>query len=502
MSKKFLAILVALIMVVGVVPATISNARAEVTKPDKITIFIDGTVVTLENGQPEFKARWEELTGIELEIIQPDHAAYFDNLQQTIGSGDWPDVFIMPTTYYSAYAAEGALWDMTDAWENSETKNSGRFHGDATIESLKIDGRLYGFSSGIGNGSVTYVKKAWMDAVGITEVPTNWAEYTAMLDAFVNNDPDGDGVADTFALSAAGFIGPEAPWVNYLPEFYWDAYPNFYQDADGVWHDGFVEPAMEAALARLNEGYTKGWLDPTTLTNGTSDVRNKFYDDTLGVFTYWAGTWATNLKTNLEKNGLDGELIPMAPLAEALPYFDRMPPAWCISTACENPEGVFKYFIDTMLDGGEMQELWTYGAEGFHWSTAAETVLGVEYEEGQFHMLENPNSPGTAYTKNHIDPALSLADFADPSYDHRAEVVQPENLASVAVFNANSRMAWMVPTTDAMLEYNSDLTALKNRLIANVTMGELTYEEAMAAFEAEGGANASKAIVDSLNALN
>ncbi len=30
---------------------------------------------------------------------------------------------------------------------------------------------------------------------------------------------------------------------------------------------------------------------------------------------------------------------------------------------CENPEGVFKYFIESMLDGGDMQMLWSYGVE-------------------------------------------------------------------------------------------------------------------------------------------
>ena len=41
-------------------------------KPSQITMMVDGTVVTLENGRDEFEARWEALTGIDLVIIQPD----------------------------------------------------------------------------------------------------------------------------------------------------------------------------------------------------------------------------------------------------------------------------------------------------------------------------------------------------------------------------------------------------------------------------------------------
>lgn len=80
--------------------------------------------------------------------------------------------------------------------------------------------------------------------------------------------------------------------------------------------DGFTEDSMKAAIERLRDVYSKGYIDKETLTNGTKDCRNKFYEDKFGVFTYWAGTWNTNLKTNLEANGLDGELVALPPIAE------------------------------------------------------------------------------------------------------------------------------------------------------------------------------------------
>lgn len=493
--KKLVTLVLAVAMILSIM---IMPASADVTKPEKITIFIDGTVVTEPNGQKQFEEKWEQLSGIELEIIQPDHDAYYDVLQQQIASGDWPDVMILSSTYYAAYANEGVLWDMTEAWDNSVTKNSGRVKNLDVIEGLKFDGRLYGFADGFGNGCVTYVKKAWLDAVNM-EAPKTWEEYAAMCDAFVNNDPDGDGQKDTYAVTAAGFVGGEAPFINYLPEFYQDAYPSFYQNAEGKWVDGFTEPAMKDALARLSEGYAKGWIDPTTLTNGTKDCRNKFYDDTTGVFTYWAGTWATNLKTNLEANNRSGELVPLAPLEGAPAYIDRTPPVWAISSMCENPEGVFTYFIDTILDGGDIQFLWTYGVEDVHYSYQAEEILGKTYEQGQFHFRENLETPGTVYTKNHSDPVMTLAKFAEGYADPVDTIAQPENLESYALFAANSRSAWLVPSTDEMSMYNGDLTTLKNSLIAKVAMNEMTYEDAMAEY-AKQGQGWSDTIVESLNA--
>lgn len=72
-----------------------SSEDNEVEKPEKITIMVDGTFqATKADGQEEWVQRWEELTGIDLEIIQPDHDAYYDVVGQTFASGpeNWPDV--------------------------------------------------------------------------------------------------------------------------------------------------------------------------------------------------------------------------------------------------------------------------------------------------------------------------------------------------------------------------------------------------------------------------
>ena len=332
--KKLVALMLALALCMSMV---VISASADETF--KIVMMVDTTVVDQNNGRDAFEARWEELhPGFDLEIIQPDHSAYYDVMQQRMSSGDWPDVLILSSTYYADYAANGALWDMTEAWENSQTKNSGRFNGDNVFEGLKIDGKLYGFAPYRGNGCVTYVKKAWMDECGITEAPTTYDAYIEMLKAFTAK-------YGTYAVAAAGFVGNEAPFVNYLPEFYQDAYPYFIQQEDGSWVDGFTQDNMKAAMQRIQDAVKDGLIDKETLTNTTADARNKFYDDKFGVFTYWAGTWATNLKTNLEANGKDGELIALKPL-EGLPaYYDRVPPVWCItSKAYTGPRAPVPYW--------------------------------------------------------------------------------------------------------------------------------------------------------------
>lgn len=473
-------------------------SEKNVKKPDKIKLMVDGTLWTKENDQDKWIAKWEELTGVKLEVVQPDHDAYYDVLGQTFASGpeNWPDVVILDPTYYAGYAREGALWDMSDAWKNSELKASGRINNEELIDSLYLDGKLYGFTKSRGNGCVTYVRKQWLDNCNL-DVPTNYDEYLNMLKVFTEGDPDGDGVnGNTYGVSAAGLIGEEIPYINYLPEFYQDAYPSFYQKEDGTWVDGFTEDSMKDAMNRMHDAYKAGYIDRESLTNGTSDCRNKFYEGKFGVFTYWAGGWASNLKNNLEANGKDSELVALPPIEEVGKYLERRPPVYAITSSCKNPEGVFKYFIETMVDGADVQTLWTYGVEDIHWSTKAETVLGNTYQDGEFHMKESLEKPGTQYAK---DSMLDIDDYVkeDPGKNQVAE----EAKKAQELFNDNSKLAPAFVSTDEMSQYNGDLTTLKKTIIADVVTQDVDVDTAYKRFEKEGGTDWSKKIVDSLNAL-
>ncbi|MCD8326143.1 MAG: extracellular solute-binding protein [Lachnospiraceae bacterium] len=507
MRKKVLALLLAMAMVVSLAACGSSSSSSGSSgssgeKPETITVMVDGTVFTEANGRAEFWDKCEELTGIHYEVTQPDHDAYYDVVGQTIATGDWPDVIILSSTYYVSYANEGVLWDMTEAYENSSLKERIDAAGSSSVvEGMYIDGHLYGMPVTRGNGCITYVKQAWLDACGL-EAPTTYDEYIAMLEAFSTGDPDGDGInGNTYGVSASGFIGSDSPYVNYLPEFYQDAWPSFYQQDDGTWADGFTEDSMKEALQRIADAYAEGLIDPTTLTNGTKDCRTKYYSNEFGVFTYWAGTWSTNLTSNLVNNGVDGELVALEPIAEVPYYYDRIPVPWCITTQCENPEGVFEYFISAMLDGGDVELLFTYGVEGVHWSTEAETLYEgadneVTYEEGEFHMLDNLETPGTQYTKAHIDPMLALVPITD---DPGADTIAEGARTAQEMFNANCQTVTLVPATDEYSDYNGALVSEKNELIAKVAIGEMTVEEAYEEYAKEAQAW-SDLIVESLNA--
>ena len=300
----------------------------EVLGDTGLNIVVNGTVTaSLDNGQAEFKQQWEEAVGIPLTIQQMDHSGYTDAVGRLFASQEYPDAMIMSADMFKQYAPTGILWDMSEAYENADFQE--RMILPTINENLKdSEGHLYGFAYAYGNGCVTYVKQAWLDAVGmsIDDIKT-YDDYYAMLKAFHDQDPDGNGTTgDTYGVVAAGFIGNEAPYINYLPEFWQGAYPSLIQGDDGVWYDGFQTEETKAALERLRQAYVDGCIDPETLTAQTKTAREKWFSNnqtgSSGVFTYWAGTWYQTLTDSLIKNEVDENLVQLPPIAEVGAYLN------------------------------------------------------------------------------------------------------------------------------------------------------------------------------------
>lgn len=500
---------------------TTSGNAGDVTKPDHFTVMVNNTIVTETNGAQAYYDYLQQLTGLDIKWIRPDHSGYYDAVANAFNANDtMPDVVLLSSDYYSLYAANGFLWNMADAWDKSETKASGRLVDgyQSIIDNLMVTGEdgtkgMYGYSPYRGDGCCTYMKKSWLKDCGIDEskvdgVTMDFNTYYGYLKTMAEKKGH-------YVISAPGFIGTEAPYTNYLPEFYQDAHYTFYKNASGAYVDGFSEDAMKNALSRIHTAIADGVIDKETVNNSTANARDKFYstDDSAetGVFTYWCGTWANTLRTNLEAKGKNSDLIAINPVKELGSYIQRIPACWCITTAASNPEGIFKYFIDTMLDGGDVQMAWTYGAKGTHWDDKAETVTvqGKEdkpsvYTEGQFHFLPSVEKPTTLQTKNHIDPLVSLATFnktsdnpdgTDPGFKN---AIASDSVANSKFFYEHSVSEAALPMTTDLSDNNTDINTARNYVISQVALGYMTVDEGMEYYKTTVGSLVDL-VVKSLN---
>lgn len=491
---------------------------SKVEKPGKFTVMCDGTVLTEANGGKEFYNYLKELTGLEIEWIRPDHGGYYDQVASAFAGTDIPDVVLLSSDYLALYAANGYLWDMTDAWENSQTRNSGRTIAAAEqiMQANKVNGvdgeaAIYGWSPFRGNGCCTYIKVAWLEKAGMTAADVEgktmtWNEYYDLLKKLKATS------GSDYVISAPDWISAEVPYTNYLPEFYQKAHYTFYKGSDGKYVDGFSEQAMKDALQRIQTAVKEGILDSESNGQKTTDARNKFYSTDprteSGVFTYWAGTWADTLQQNLKSKGLDTRLVAIYPIQELGTYTERLSTSWCITTHAENPEGIFKYFLDTQLDGGDIQMAWQYGAKGTHWDTKAETVTLADdpegkstktYKEGEYHFLPSPEKPSVMMKKAHIDPVLALASISggDPLASSQPQVVTD----NFAMFDAHSTVDTPLPMTETLGNNITDINKTRNTVISKVALGQWTVEEGMKQYTDTVGSKV-EACLKSLNGEN
>ncbi|MBO5145774.1 MAG: ABC transporter substrate-binding protein [Lachnospiraceae bacterium] len=489
--------------------ASSEQASGEAYKLDSITVVVDGTFnASLDAGQADFIEQWEKEVGIDLIINQLDHSSYTDGVGRLFASGDYPDVILLNAGLYAEYAKTGMLWDMTEAYDNADFQS--RMILPEVNQNVRIDGRQYGIATGLGGGCITYVKKKWLDAVGMkAEDIKDWDSYYEMLKAFATQDPDGNGKDDTYGVCAAGFVGSEAPYTNYLPQFWQNAYPAFLQDENGVWYDGFDTTETKEALKRLQQAYADKVIDPESLTIQTKGVREKWWSQdqagSFGSFTYWAGYWNDNLVDNMTKNGIDSELVRLEPIAEMDGYLNRESPVYCIIDDGDGDDSreqaIFDAFFETMFDGDKVQMLWVYGAEDVHWSTHAEsfttgegeTLKEYNYDEGEFHLKLNPADPANVWKKNAIDPSSMIVSMTN-GYETATDLTKECNI----FFAANCIDAPKSASAESLSNYNGTLVDMRNEVIANVVVRGMDIDECMAQYE-EDSANMVAEILEELN---
>ncbi len=458
-----------------------SGDGASADKPEKIVAFVDtvfGSQMDPSSWAP-WITKYKEATGIDMVINKPVHNEYYQQLSLAFTTGEIPDVAELGSVYYPTYANNGALWDMTAAWENSELKAKGILD-EKYVDALKINDTLYGFPMTRGNGTVTYVRQDWLDKLGLA-APTNFDEFTNMLDQFTNNDPDGNGKKDTYGITLPGLVQDESPYDIYPREYYQDAKPGFFQTESGEWVDGMTQPEMKEALQRMQDHFKAGYMDQEVVTNKTSTSRDKFYSGQTGTFNYWAGSWNVTIQNNLTAQTPDGVAVPIPAIAETN-YIERPPTALVITTAAKNPEGIFKHLVEYSHDGGEGQLLFTRGVEGVNYTV----------ENGTYTQLPDVENAKKLYEKSWYAPELSITEFDDPiAFDEKVS-------NSLEIFSQSAKIEPVPTINDVIAQDNPDLLAIRNLAIANAVTGKMSVEDALAQY-ANDGKTKIEAILASLN---
>jgi putative aldouronate transport system substrate-binding protein len=444
-------------------------APGEAVKPAKITLMASTMIPDPANNNEAVMAAYEKMTGIKLEFIKPAHNEYDQRVDLAFASGDLPDAF-EAVPKYATYAANGALWDVTDAFYASPISKRSHIY---VADTIKIGGRLYGIPGAHGNGCITYVRQDWLDKLGL-KMPANWNEFYNMLVAFRDRDPDGDGIKNTIPFIAAGVVDP-----MYLRDFYYgeNTQPGFFVK-NGKIVEGMYDSDFKVGLTRLAQAYQEGLVDQEIVTNATSAARDKFYTGKVGVFTYWAGQWHQNLQSNLAKTVPTAVVAPMPPIQGTVLIDRPAASTLCIPSANRNPLGIFKYLAEVAYDGGEGQMLFIHGVEGVHWKK----------EGNLYSRLPDAVNPQQLFEKVFVNPTICMYDWDDPIQD------QQDLMLSLNLFNKSARPAYTLPSSGDITSIQAELETARQEIVSKIVMGVISVDEGLAQYRRQYDADVQQCL--------
>lgn len=260
--------------------------------PEKISIFVSNNAQQIPAGKSMELATVKYLaqkTNTDLNITFLPHENYMDQLKLKFASGDIPNVHMVWGIETSDLVINGLAMDLKpliDKYGPNLKKNIPQSAWDA----VTLNGKILAIPQlAQGNAPaerVIYVRKDWMDKLGIKEPKTS-AEFLDMLRAFRDKDPNGNGKKDEIPFASR----EKFEWADNIFGMY-----GVNLDSNSLYNNevmpGYVNPNMKKALGMLNTMYKEKLIDTEFLTNTRAIWDQKIKSDLVGSWNHVVfGAW-------------------------------------------------------------------------------------------------------------------------------------------------------------------------------------------------------------------
>jgi putative aldouronate transport system substrate-binding protein len=263
----------------------VACSSSETTSKEKEKSGSDNTITIMTttfspdppgDDSPVMKAL-EDYTKTDIKMNWVIDSGYQDKLNITLASGELPDIMMIPNKIPSFISAveDGAFWELGPYLKDYPNLSQAN---EIILNNSSIGGKIYGIyrARPLGRLGITY-RKDWLQNVGL-QTPKTINDFYNMLKAFKENDPDGNGKADTYGMVVSKYAGPwdimqtwfgapnkwgEDSKGNLQPDFMTKEYMNGLKFFKKLYDEGLV-----------NEDFavmdTQKWVDP--LINGQAGV--------------------------------------------------------------------------------------------------------------------------------------------------------------------------------------------------------------------------------------
>ena len=308
--------------------------------------------------------------------------AYTNRLNTMLASGDLPDIVNIRsnerTVFDQAYEA-GLLMDLTDVFEEyaSPELKAYKEKFPESFEGCMKDGRLYAFphmTDNFHDGCFLWIRDDWLKNLN-AEVPTTVEEMVELARRFTFEDPDGNGVDDTYGLAINNKIldSGYGTLMGLAQAFGLPAYGTsgvFYRGEDGKITFPYIQPEMKQVLSIAHDMYAEGIIDPEFIVKDNPQMEQDVLLGKVGMMYHMS--WGDWLPFNLtfEDSGVITRPYPI-PTEEGYDFkvginSNKTGDVFMISKDCKNPEAVIKIlnlYNKTCIETQDPEEFTTYWSD-------------------------------------------------------------------------------------------------------------------------------------------
>ncbi|MGG1554198.1 extracellular solute-binding protein [Paenibacillus ferrarius] len=238
----------------------------------------------------------EDRYNIEFDYLPVASGEYNNKMGVTLASGDIPDTVLFPyldAVYFNAIGSDQFLPLESYLADSAKYPNLAKLPKDV-MNTLKYKGHIYGIPRLRGiPGATLVVRKDWLDKLGL-QVPTTYDELYAVMKAFKEKDPDGNGKEDTYGLaagvnSAAGVNGAY-PFVALMASMKAGPSVGWVEDGKGGIVPGEFAPNNKTAVGYLAKLYKDGLIAKDFAIKKDQQVEDDFLLGKAGVVASWGYT--------------------------------------------------------------------------------------------------------------------------------------------------------------------------------------------------------------------
>lgn len=453
---------------------------------------------------------YEEDLGIKVNYKWSVPASQYDQkLNAQIASDDLPDIMQVSATQLKSLVDAGMVYDMTQIFEEYQstfTKDMMDADGGVALSQSTFDGKLMALPNVGGNkdsASMLWIRQDWLDKLGL-KAPATIDELAALAKAFTENDPDGNGKADTYgiAMSNTIYTGGNSDMTGFFEGFGMNP-TAWIEGKNGKAEFGLIQPQMKQGLSFLADMYKNGYMDKEFLTKDGSKVAEDIVAGKVGMLygQHWLAFWP--LQDGINQNQ-KADWIPYP-----VPSLGGQPAKVTIGSStgtfhavnvdCEHPEAAVKllnYFYEkdcALSENADTEKFHiTSNQAAEHPEAAFDWAIVksfyplqnlfihngvVKYLKGDDSVLENSWVKDNAIQceKYEEDPNTNSVYWSSYRWSGPASA-----FTVIDYYDKNNLMTqnlYIMSDTDSMVQYNTTLDQLALETFTKIIMGTASIDE-------------------------